>query len=239
MISLVTLILTVSWSVAVAAPKDDAVPAGAVSGSSDRGMIVGISAEGAIGASVKSMNGEDLGELHDVIIDVDGNVDAAILSVGGFLGVGDKLVAVPYDRLFFTRDHVVFLDASREDLEKRPAYVPAENRIVVMLKERQAALPSSEVEKYLYGARLQMQLWQAKVDDYADETRQNSRQVAEQGKAEVETAWSNLQKQWQRLEDASGDAWHEAQKGYERARSEFEKAWSDAVEQERKDGQRG
>ena len=49
-----------------------------------------------IGSEVKNAQGENLGEIKDLVIDVNhGRVHYAILSFGGFLGMGDKLFAFP------------------------------------------------------------------------------------------------------------------------------------------------
>ncbi|MCO6418199.1 PRC-barrel domain-containing protein [Siccirubricoccus sp. KC 17139] len=52
-----------------------------------------------IGANVYNENNESIGEVDDIIIPPGGGAPVAVLSVGGFLGIGAKLVAVPYDRL--------------------------------------------------------------------------------------------------------------------------------------------
>jgi sporulation protein YlmC with PRC-barrel domain len=52
------------------------------------------------GMNVKNPKGEDLGEIKELVIDVDsGKVAYAALSVGGVLGIGDKLFAVPWKAL--------------------------------------------------------------------------------------------------------------------------------------------
>ncbi|MDO9710566.1 PRC-barrel domain-containing protein [Paracraurococcus lichenis] len=52
-----------------------------------------------IGSSVYNENNESIGEVDDIIIPPGGSGPVAVISVGGFLGIGAKLVAVPYDRL--------------------------------------------------------------------------------------------------------------------------------------------
>jgi sporulation protein YlmC with PRC-barrel domain len=53
-----------------------------------------------IGTDVKNGAGEDLGEIEDLVIDLrNGRVRYAAVSFGGFLGLGDKLFAVPYNSL--------------------------------------------------------------------------------------------------------------------------------------------
>src|SRR6478609_6969685 len=54
-----------------------------------------------IGTRVVSSNNESIGDINDVIVDRNGQVMAAVVGVGGFLGIGEKNVAVPYDSLEF------------------------------------------------------------------------------------------------------------------------------------------
>ena len=53
------------------------------------------------GATVYNDRDERIGSVDDLIVGQDGRISEAVLSVGGFLGLGAKLVAVPYDRLRF------------------------------------------------------------------------------------------------------------------------------------------
>lgn len=54
-----------------------------------------------IGANVYNQGGQVVGSIDDLLIGDDGKATDAILSVGGFLGIGTKLVSVPFDQLQF------------------------------------------------------------------------------------------------------------------------------------------
>jgi sporulation protein YlmC with PRC-barrel domain len=54
-----------------------------------------------IGTRVVSANNESIGDINDVIVDRNGQVMAAVVGVGGFLGIGEKDVAVPFNALEF------------------------------------------------------------------------------------------------------------------------------------------
>src|SRR5690606_23881776 len=58
----------------------------------------GISAENAVGREVATAGGEDLGEIEELIFAESGEVEAAIVEVGGFLGIGAREIAIPWDR---------------------------------------------------------------------------------------------------------------------------------------------
>ncbi|WEZ84233.1 PRC-barrel domain-containing protein [Rhizobium sp. 32-5/1] len=58
-----------------------------------------IAASTYIGQSVYNSADESIGEINDVIFTKDGSVEAAVIGVGGFLGIGEKNVAVPLDTI--------------------------------------------------------------------------------------------------------------------------------------------
>jgi len=57
-----------------------------------------------IGTRVVSANNESIGDINDVIVDRKGQVMAVVVGVGGFLGIGEKDVAVPFGSLDFAGD---------------------------------------------------------------------------------------------------------------------------------------
>ena len=61
-------------------------------------------AESFIGRNVYGTNGEDIGEIQNLLIGTDGRVRAAVIEFGGFLGIGENEVAVPWDQLSISGD---------------------------------------------------------------------------------------------------------------------------------------
>ena len=84
-------------------------------------------------ANVYDPSENKIGDVSDLIIDSDGNVTAAVISVGGFLGVGQKDVEIPFKELKITmRDGKDWLTLNRtkDELKSAPAYdKKAENRM--------------------------------------------------------------------------------------------------------------
>ncbi len=75
------------------------------------------------GASVRDSQGEKLGFIRDVVVDPDGHVPAAVVSHGGFLGMGEKWVAVPLGEMKFDREKNSFiLPWTQEELDRAPAF---------------------------------------------------------------------------------------------------------------------
>lgn len=64
-----------------------------------------------------------VGQIEDVLVDLDRRtVTALVLSVGGFLGVGEKLVAVPVDQVKVGKEARFTTDLSRDQLSRAPAF---------------------------------------------------------------------------------------------------------------------
>jgi sporulation protein YlmC with PRC-barrel domain len=76
------------------------------------------------GTAVQNAAGEDLGEINEIMIDLDqGRIAYAVLSFGGFLGLGNKLFAIPWEALKTGPAGDVFiLNVPREKLEHAPGF---------------------------------------------------------------------------------------------------------------------
>lgn len=76
------------------------------------------------GDGVRNKAGEDLGEIHDIMINLQsGRIAYAVLSFGGVLGIGAKLFAIPWRLLKLAEDeHMFILDVAREKLKNAPGF---------------------------------------------------------------------------------------------------------------------
>ncbi len=76
------------------------------------------------GDKVRNSAGEDLGKIEDIMLDVPtGRVAYAVLSFGGFLGMGNKLFAVPWEALTLNeRDKEFVLNIDKQMLENAPGF---------------------------------------------------------------------------------------------------------------------
>jgi sporulation protein YlmC with PRC-barrel domain len=61
-----------------------------------------------VGVSVYNDNNESLGSINDLLMDKSGNIKAVVIGVGGFLGVGEHLVAIPFDKIKFVNEPVAY-----------------------------------------------------------------------------------------------------------------------------------
>ena len=65
-----------------------------------------------VGLNVYNDNNESVGSINDLLTDKNGNIKAAVLGVGGLLGVGEHLVAVSFDKIKFVNEPVAYTGAS-------------------------------------------------------------------------------------------------------------------------------
>jgi sporulation protein YlmC with PRC-barrel domain len=65
-----------------------------------------------VGLNVYNAQNENVGSINDLLVDKGGNIKAAVISVGGFLGMGARLVAVPFDKMKFSSEPVAYTGVS-------------------------------------------------------------------------------------------------------------------------------
>jgi PRC-barrel domain len=88
-----------------------------------------------LGLRVRSSSGEDMGRIINVVVDGTGHVRAAVIDFGGFLGVGNRKIAVDWNALHFapagSKDDRITLDLTRDQVKAAPEY--KDGRPLVML----------------------------------------------------------------------------------------------------------
>lgn len=72
---------------------------------------------------------DSIGEIDDLVIAADGRISHSVLGVGGFLGIGEKNVAIPLSEIKFMRMSdgtlVGFVTTTKKQLQDMPAFTPA------------------------------------------------------------------------------------------------------------------
>jgi hypothetical protein len=91
-----------------------------------------LSADDLMNKPVKNGANESVGDINDLRIDSSGKIAAVIVGVGGFLGLGEKDVALPFEQLSFTRDGdgalVITANVTKESLQAAPEWKKPEDR---------------------------------------------------------------------------------------------------------------
>ncbi|GAN78203.1 PRC-barrel domain-containing protein [Acidisphaera rubrifaciens] len=78
-----------------------------------------------LGHDVDGPDGQNIGKLVDVLVDAGGVPRAAVLDVGGFLGVGNRVVSVEWDALHFhlrSADHAIVTTLTPDQIRAAPEY---------------------------------------------------------------------------------------------------------------------
>lgn len=83
-----------------------------------------VTASKIIGESVVNRHNEDLGKIHELVIDAkEGHVAYAVLASGGFLGMGNRLFAMPWNAFeFASTEHKLILDVDKDKLKAAPGF---------------------------------------------------------------------------------------------------------------------
>ena len=105
---------------APAAPAKEGVPPPSVT------IIGAADAHGVLGRDVRSAADEDMGRIVDVVVDRAGQVRAAVIDFGGFLGVGSRRIVVDWNALRFWRignkSDSISLELTKEQVRAAPEY---------------------------------------------------------------------------------------------------------------------
>jgi sporulation protein YlmC with PRC-barrel domain len=65
-----------------------------------------------VGLKIYNDQNEHVGSINDLLMDKDGRIKVAVISVGGLLGVGSRLVALPYEKIKFSTEPITYTGAS-------------------------------------------------------------------------------------------------------------------------------
>jgi hypothetical protein len=97
-------------------------------------VVDGKQLESVLGISAVTSANEDMGRIVDVIVDRSGQVRAAIIDFGGFLGVGSRKIAVDWGTIHFLpkgKADTVEVDLTKDQLRVAPVYKPGEPVVVI------------------------------------------------------------------------------------------------------------
>jgi hypothetical protein len=85
-------------------------------------LAAGYRASKVVGSSVVNDADETIGKIDDLLVSPDGKQPYAVLSIGGFLGMGTRLVVVPYGALKFADKKVMLPGGIKEGLKMLPEF---------------------------------------------------------------------------------------------------------------------
>ncbi|MGE5146794.1 MAG: PRC-barrel domain-containing protein [Candidatus Eiseniibacteriota bacterium] len=173
-----------------------------------------------IGKTVKNTKGETLGSVDDLVVSRDDKVVYAIVSVGGFLGVGDKLVAVRYDQLKRDGKDTFVYNATKEDLKARPAF---------RFDAADAGATDGSAAAYRERMAQQVDTWKQKVDDFSTKAKAKGTDASKSAANKLDRAWDDVKTQWSKLQNATDDSWDDTKAAFENAWRNFQDTWKSAT----------
>ena len=85
-------------------------------------VAAGYRASKVVGSSVANDANQTIGKIDDLLVTRDGKEPYVVLSVGGFLGMGTRLVVIRYDSLKFADNKIVLPGGTKDGLKMLPAF---------------------------------------------------------------------------------------------------------------------
>jgi hypothetical protein len=85
-------------------------------------VAAGYRASKIVGSSILNDANETIGKIDDLLVTRDGKEPYAVLSVGGFLGMGNRLVVIRYDSLKFADNKIMLPGGTKDGLKMLPAF---------------------------------------------------------------------------------------------------------------------
>jgi sporulation protein YlmC with PRC-barrel domain len=117
--SLGGIVLAIAVAVVAASAVSRAQPDGSAAAAAAPELL----ASDLIGRPVRSPNGDSVGEIADLVLSPADTVSSAVVAVGGFFGVGEHEVEVPFDKLVVAPDRsTVLVTMSKEQLAATPEF---------------------------------------------------------------------------------------------------------------------
>jgi sporulation protein YlmC with PRC-barrel domain len=101
------LLVSVAFAQTPTATSDQ-TPAASPAAASDSSFQGDWRASKVVGLNVYNDENSSIGSINDLLTDKSGNIKAVVIGVGGFLGVGTHLVAIPYDKIKFVTEPIAY-----------------------------------------------------------------------------------------------------------------------------------
>ena len=106
------LLASVAFAQSPSATTDSATTAAPAAASDTSSFKGNWRSSKLVGLNVYNDSNESLGSINDLLTEKGGNIKAVVIGVGGFLGVGEHLVAVPLDKVKFVDEPIAYTGAS-------------------------------------------------------------------------------------------------------------------------------
>ena len=144
------LLASVAFAQSPSATTDRATTAAPAAASDTSSFKGNWRASKLVGLNVYNDSNESLGSINDLLTDKNGDIKGAVIGVGGFLGVGEHLVAVSFDKLKFVDEPVAYTGAANAPATGGKA---SRRRVRRPPAPRRPRLPGGQEESVVSGSR--------------------------------------------------------------------------------------
>lgn len=104
-----------------------------------------------LGAIVTNPEGQTVGDINDLLFDKVGTINTVVIGVGGFLGMGEKIVAVPFSALTLGSGsdgaRIITLNTNKEALKIAPTFTATEKTTMDIVRDKAVDLGHKTADK--------------------------------------------------------------------------------------------
>lgn len=104
-----------------------------------------------LGAPVTNREGHTVGDVNDLMFDMAGNISTVVIGVGGFLGMGEKIIAVPFNALTIGSSsdgaRTIMLSATKDALKLAPTFTATEKTTMDAVRDKAVDLGQKTADK--------------------------------------------------------------------------------------------
>lgn len=135
-----------------------------------------------VGTKVLNAQAEEIGEVKDVVVNSQGTATGFVIGVGGFLGLGDKLVAVPFASVevgdVVAGSRIVVVPVSKEQLKAAPAFTSTDPSMTDRAKQKASDWLTSVKAKAMELAKQAEQ----KAKELSDKAAEKAKELSDKAK---------------------------------------------------------
>ena len=103
-----------------------------------------------VGKPIVNATGEKIGDINDVLFDRSGKITTVVIGVGGFLGLGEKRVALPFEAITYSEEdgkRLIMVPLTKETLQEAPEFKLIEKTTMDKVREAASEVATKATEK--------------------------------------------------------------------------------------------
>ncbi|MEX2643024.1 MAG: PRC-barrel domain-containing protein [Acetobacterales bacterium] len=181
-----------------------------------------------IGQSVKTQGGETVGDIEDLLISDTGQVSHAVVAGGGFLGLGEQRVTLPYEKVRGAGESIVL---SEQEAKTLPVYEEKAFDATGRSGEQMAAAPTTADNAPFTDERSRLgeeyNEWSGKIGRQLEEGQAAAKDASADARDGLEETWVRVKEAWEDVKAASEENWEAAKTSFNDALHSLERQWNE------------